>query len=80
MEGYIDGSMYLGHAHNPVDCTRVAFGAVTSNSIPIVLDYAIDFTYQGPEELGILEGKLETNLAFNRKKLEKLFGRAAGNP
>jgi len=51
-EGYIDGSMYLGHAHNPADVTRIAFGRFTDSSVEVDFDIAFDFTYEGPSRLG----------------------------
>lgn len=51
-EGYIDGSMYLGHAHNPADVTRIAFGRFADSSVEVEIDIAFDFTYEGPSRLG----------------------------
>jgi hypothetical protein len=51
-EGYVDGSMYLGHAHNPADVTRIAFGRFADSSVEVVFDIAFDFTYEGPSRLG----------------------------
>jgi hypothetical protein len=51
-EGYIDGSMYLGHAHNPADVNRIAFGRFNESSVEVDFDIAFDFTYEGPSRLG----------------------------
>lgn len=51
-EGYIDGSMYLGHAHNPADVTRIAFGRFRESSVVVDFDITFDFTYEGPSRLG----------------------------
>jgi len=46
-DGYIDGSVYLGGVHNPVDVTRIEFGAAQDQSIDAVLHAAFDFTQEG---------------------------------
>ena len=51
-QGYIDGSMYLGDAHNPVDVTRIRFGRLDGNVLEAELDIQFDFTYEGPSHLG----------------------------
>ncbi len=51
-EGYIDGSMYLGHAHNPADVTRIAFCGFRESSVEADFDITFDFTYEGPSKLG----------------------------
>ncbi|MDB5048709.1 MAG: hypothetical protein JWO30_1780 [Fibrobacteres bacterium] len=76
-DGYIDGSLFLGEAHNPVDCTRLAFGKAESGSVPVEMEFTVDFTYEGPEELGIVEKTLTVALAFNRKELDRVFAESA---
>lgn len=48
-DGYIDASIYLGGGHNPVDITRMEFGAARSQDIDVVLHAAFDFTQEGVE-------------------------------
>lgn len=45
-DGYIDGSVYLGGAHNPVDVTRVEFGSADDDHIEALLHAAFDFTQE----------------------------------
>lgn len=35
--GYIEGSVYLFSAHNPVDVTSIEFGQITSGCLPVTL-------------------------------------------
>ena len=48
-EGYIDGSMFLYHAHHPVDVTEIHFGKLSNDkkSIPVRLKMAFNFQYEG---------------------------------
>ncbi len=52
-EGYIDGSLYLGEVHNPVDVTRIDFGEEHDGTLRAALHGVVDFTFEGPEELGV---------------------------
>lgn len=36
--GYIDASIYFFAAHNPVDVTKIVFGNIQSNKLPITLE------------------------------------------
>jgi hypothetical protein len=75
--GYIDGSLSLGNADNPVDCTRIAFGSAAKGLIPVEVEYTIDFTAAGPAELGVVEGILKTHLAFDGKSLGPIMAEGA---
>ncbi len=46
-DGYIDGSVYLFHVHNPVDVTRIIFGSPHDNRIPVELDLRFLFDFEG---------------------------------
>lgn len=35
--GYIEGSVYLFSAHNPVDVTSIEFGKITAGHLPLIL-------------------------------------------
>lgn len=43
--GYIDGSIYLDHAHHPVDVTLLSF-----SSIGVTLDGTLVFEYEGLDD------------------------------
>jgi hypothetical protein len=48
-KGYIDGSIYLRHAHNPVDVTEIRFGKLLKKGRAIEARFkmAFDFGYEG---------------------------------
>ncbi len=69
-EGYIDGSMHLGNAHNPADATRIAFGEFRESSVEVVLDITFDFTYEGPSKLGKPSFKWRVVLNFDPDALD----------
>ena len=64
-DGYIDGSVYLGGAHNPVDVTRIEFGSASGDHIEAVLYATFDFT----QELVEIENRsavLRVDLQYRR--------------
>ncbi|MEU0497155.1 hypothetical protein [Mycobacterium sp. NPDC006124] len=48
-DGYIDGSIYLGQAHNPVDVTEIDFGSILEAGITARLCASFDFTQEHVE-------------------------------
>jgi len=46
-DGYVDGSIYLCNVHNPVDVTRIAFGAPKGSFLPVELDVRFVFEFEG---------------------------------
>ncbi len=44
--GYVDGSLYLRHSHNPIDLTRIEFGEFRDNRINAKLTLSILFEYE----------------------------------
>ncbi len=68
-EGHIDGSLYLGAAHNPVDVTEIRFGAFEDSQLTAEFRLEIDFTYEGPEELGVVSGNWSVDLEFDEAAL-----------
>ena len=48
-DGYIDASIYLCGAHNPLDVTRIEFGTARSGHIDAVLHVVFDFTQENVE-------------------------------
>lgn len=76
-EGYIDGSIYLGHAHNPADVTRIAFGDLRKNVLPATLDITFDFTFEGgASELGVFSVSWPVELECNPSALDALMKEA----
>jgi hypothetical protein len=46
-DGYIDGSVYLRHAHNPADVTSIRFGEHRGDSISAELLIHLDLEFEG---------------------------------
>ena len=69
-DGYIDGSVYLGGAHNPADVTRIKFGELAEGRIPVELDVRIDFEFEGLKGLGKPSYTWQTELHFDPKELD----------
>lgn len=59
--GYIDGSIYLYAAHNPVDVTRIKFGSIKENKLPVKLitNWVLEFENTGFKNF---ETEIETNI------------------
>lgn len=75
-DGYIDGSMYLFNVHNPVDVTRLRFSFLSEETIRVSIDARIDFAFEGPEELGVIEVAWETLLTYEREAINDAFREA----
>ncbi|WP_299623405.1 hypothetical protein [Pelagibius sp.] len=76
-DGYIDGSIYLGHAHNPADATEIAFGPLGKASVETTLKIQFDFTYEGVSEaLGKPSVLWRVPLRFDRAGIDKVFAEA----
>lgn len=46
-EGYIDGSLYLTVAHNPVDVTRIAFGPLQGEKMEATFTMRLLLEFEG---------------------------------
>lgn len=46
-DGYVDGSIYITHAHHPVDVTEMRFGPVTGGWLPVTLTTRMVLTFEG---------------------------------
>lgn len=76
-KGYIDGSMYLDHAHNPADTTRIRFGPLKGKkTLPASLDIEFDFTFEGPEQLGKVAVTSQVDLRVEPEELDKVIEEA----
>ena len=60
-DGYIDGSIYLYAAHNPVDVTQIKFGSIKENKLPVKLitNWVLEFENTGFKNF---ETEIETNI------------------
>ena len=74
--GYIDGSIYLGHVHNPADVTMIRFEHPRGNLWGVAFDVLIDFTFEGPDELGKVFQSCQTDLTFDAVGLDRIFAEA----
>jgi hypothetical protein len=74
--GYIDGSMYLAGAHNPADVTTIRCGTVENNLLKAEIDIQFDFTYEGPEELGVIVVSWPVELVLDPSQLDAVFADA----
>lgn len=46
-DGCIDGSVYIVHAHHPVEVSLIAFGERQANQVPIQITARFAFSYEG---------------------------------
>lgn len=74
--GYIDGSMYLAGAHNPAGVTVIRCRTVENNLLKAEIDIRFDFTYEGPEELGVVAVSWPVELALDPSQLDAVFAEA----
>jgi hypothetical protein len=45
--GYVDGSIYIGERHHPVDVSLICFGEVENNASMMTFTTTIAFTFEG---------------------------------
>ncbi len=62
-DGYIDGSIYFFAAHHPVDVTRIVFGNITDNRLPVKLHttWLLEFENSGYRNF---QTEIETEIAL----------------
>ncbi|MDR2213929.1 MAG: hypothetical protein LBE21_09945 [Pseudomonadales bacterium] len=46
-DGYIDGSIYLGNAHHPVDVTSLDFNVSRTGSLKLIIKGIYQFEFEG---------------------------------
>ena len=71
--GYIDGSVYLDHVHNPVDVTSLRFGRLAGDRVSVTLGFTIDFTFEGRAQLGVVEKTWDLALDLDIETLDSAF-------
>lgn len=47
VDGYIDGSVFIVHAHHPIDVSRIEFGSLKGGGIEATIQMVIRFEYEG---------------------------------
>lgn len=75
-DGYVDGSIYLGDAHNPADVTRIHFGHSDGDILEAEIDIQFDFTYEGLSELGKPKYKWKVALQLDPDALDSVIREA----
>ena len=68
--GYIDGSIYLGSVHNPVDVGRIHFGQCDGRQLAARIELKLDFEYEGLVELGVVGASWDIVLEFDPDQLD----------
>jgi len=48
-DGYIDGSVYLEHAHHPVDVTKIIFGKLKGSKLETIIEGTVALSCEGLE-------------------------------
>ncbi|MFT6835395.1 MAG: hypothetical protein ACJA0H_001433 [Francisellaceae bacterium] len=48
-DGYIDGSLYLEHAHHPVDVTKIIFGKLKGSMLEATIEGTVALSFEGLE-------------------------------
>jgi hypothetical protein len=46
-DGYIDGSIYINHAHHPVDITAIRFGLLVGDAIEVEFEGNLNLEFEG---------------------------------
>ncbi|WP_048506415.1 hypothetical protein [Chryseobacterium angstadtii] len=64
--GYIDGSIYLSHSHNPVDVKKITFGKITGNVIETSIYYDIIFEFENTGYRNITDQKMTFPLSLEK--------------
>ncbi len=62
-DGYIDGSVYIEHAHHPVDVTSIEFGNIAPRGLEAKLQMQFVFQHEGLREYANAEHVLTTLLS-----------------
>jgi len=70
-------SIYLGHAHNTADTTRIAFGDLNANILTASFDITFDFTLEdGTSEVGVFSISWQIELECDPLSLDALVKEA----
>ena len=73
-DGYIDGSVYLGYEHNPVDATKLAFGAIEGSVISCRISLAFAFALRGYPKFEPVEW--DVTLRFDEEEMDEVIEEA----
>lgn len=67
-DGYIDGSVYIEHAHHPVDVTEISFGEVAGGNLRARCRARFLFSVEGLREYDDAECELEITIAATTRE------------
>ena len=56
--GYIDGSVYIEHAHHPVDVTHIRFGEIQDGKVSTEISASFVLNYEGLRDYDDFEQKI----------------------
>jgi hypothetical protein len=48
--GYIDGSLYIEHAHHPVDVSSIEFGQIVDGELPVKFKARFVLSHEGLQD------------------------------
>jgi hypothetical protein len=65
--GYIDGSVYVQHAHLPVDVTSIRFGNADNDAVEVELDLLFVFEFEGLDDYRNTSWTLISRLSNSEK-------------
>ena len=61
-DGYIDGSIYIEHAHHPIDVHEISFGESVDGETPIRLKVRFVFSTEGLHDFADFDCELATTI------------------
>lgn len=62
-DGYIDGSIYIEHAHHPVDITAIRFGSLVGEAIEVEFEGNLVLEFEGLENFANTRWLCRTHLS-----------------
>jgi hypothetical protein len=66
-DGFIDGSIYIGSGHHPIDVHEIKFAVTDGNSIQATITCEIDFEFEGLYDFEKTAWKFEALLEWTDK-------------
>jgi hypothetical protein len=61
-DGYIDGSVYIQHAHHPLDVTLLSFGALESSGLPVHIKGRLELEVEGLHDYASIDVSIQTQI------------------
>ncbi len=70
-EGFIDASIYIHHAHHPVDITRITFGSISMAGISVEMELDLCFEVEGLGEFENAHWIVSSALRHGERKRQR---------